>query len=73
MSSSGISIVTVHALKKVNVLQVYYTYGYKRTALMATGVLRLWLLGLRLWVCYTYGYGHIAATTTGVLQACGRV
>ena len=70
-------------IKKVNVLQVYYGYG--RTTLTATGVLRLRLraydgygratltatdiLGLRLRAYYAYGYGRIAATTTGVLQA----
>ena len=49
-------------IKKVNVLRAYYTYGYGRTTLMATGVRRLR-------ACYAYGYGRIAATTTGVLQA----
>ena len=45
--------------KKVNVLRVYYTYGYGRTTTMATGVLRL-----RLWA---YGYGRATLTATGVL------
>ena len=57
-------IYTVHAFKKINVLRVYYTYGYGRAMLTATGV-----LGLRLQAYYAYGYGRITATTTGVLQA----
>ena len=51
-------------IKKVNVLRAYYVYGYGRTTLTATGVLRS-----RLRAYYAYGYGRIAATTTGVLQA----
>ena len=50
-------------IKKVNVLQAYYTYGYGRTTLTATGV-----LGLRLRLYYAYSYGRIATTTMGVLQ-----
>ena len=55
---------TVHALKKVNVLLAYYTYGYGCTTPTAMG-----LLHLQLRVNYAYSYGRIMATTTGVLQA----
>ena len=51
----------VHALK-VNILQVYYTYSYGCTTLMATGVLRL-----RLRACDAYGYGRTMLTATGLL------
>ena len=39
-------------IKKVNVLRAYYAYGYGRTTLTATGVLRL-----RLRAYNAYGYG----------------
>ena len=51
-------------IKTVSVLRVYYTYGYGRTTLTATGV-----LGLRLRAYYAHGYRRLAATTTGMLQA----
>ena len=49
-------------IKKVNVLRAYYTYGYGRTTLMATDVLRL-----RQWAYDTYGYGRTALTARGIL------
>ena len=52
---------TVH-IKKVNVLRVYYTYGYGHTTLMATDVLRLQQRAYD-----TYGYGRTALTATGIL------
>ena len=50
-------------IKKVNVLRAYYAYGYGRTTLTATGVLRLWLQGYD-----AYGYGRTTLTATGVLR-----
>ena len=49
-------------IKKVNVLRAYYTYGYGRTTLTATGILRL-----RLRAYDAYGYGHATLMATGVL------
>ena len=50
-------------IKKVNVLRAYYTYGYGRTTLTATGVLRLWL---RAYDAYGYGRTTLAATGVGL-------
>ena len=49
-------------IKKVNVLRAYYAYGYGRTTLTATGVLRL-----RLRAYDAYGYGRTWSKATGVL------
>ena len=49
-------------IKKVNVLRAYYAYGYGRTTLTATGVLRLQLRAYD-----AYGYGRTTLTATGVL------
>ena len=49
-------------IKKVNVLQAYYTYGYGRTTLTATGVLHS-----RLRAYDAYGYGRTTLTATGIL------
>ena len=48
-------------IKKVNVLRAYYTYGYGRTTLTATGV------RLRLGAYDAYGCGRTTLTATGVL------
>ena len=50
-------------IKKVNVLRAYYTYGYGRTTLTATGVLRLRLRGY-----FAYSYGSTWSKATGVLR-----
>ena len=49
-------------IKKINVLRAYYTYGYGRTMLTATDVLRL-----QLRTYDAYGYGRTTLTATGVL------
>ena len=51
-------------IEKVNVLRVYYTYGYGRTWSKATGILRS-----RLQASCGYNYRH----ATDVLWACGGV